>query len=68
MGRTGKVDSAYRKLKQKKDKDKRFAFKSSPARSDHCDHPTWDHEGLSLAGRGCPEYAVMSMRSCSLCP
>jgi N6-adenosine-specific RNA methylase IME4 len=61
MDRTGKVDGAYRKLRQKQDEDKRLAVKPATGkfRTIVID-PPWDHEGLSLAGRGRPEYAVMS--------
>src|SRR5262249_1005312 len=61
MDRTGKVDGAYRKLRQKQDEDKRLAVKpvTGKFRTIVID-PPWDHEGLSLAGRGRPEYAVMS--------
>ncbi|MGH2447589.1 MAG: MT-A70 family methyltransferase [Chloroflexota bacterium] len=61
MDRTGKVDGAYRKLQQKQDETRRLAIKPvvGKFRTLVID-PPWDHEGLSIAGRGRPEYAVMS--------
>ena len=61
MDRTGKVDGAFRKLKQKQDEQKRLSIKPvvGKFRTLVID-PPWDHEGLSIAGRGRPEYAVMS--------
>jgi len=61
MDRTGKVDGAYRKLKQAQDEQRILSV--GPVRGKYKTliiDPPWDHEGLSLAGRGRPEYAVMS--------
>ena len=61
MDRTGKVDGAYRKLRQFEDEVKTLAVTpvAGKFRTIVID-PPWDYEGLSLAGRGQPEYAVMS--------
>lgn len=61
MDRTGKVDGAYRKLKQAQDEQRILSV--GPVHGKYKTlviDPPWDHEGLSLAGRGRPEYAVMS--------
>lgn len=61
MDRTGNVDGAYRQLKAKQDEAKIIA--TAPIQGRYRTiviDPPWDHEGLSLAGRGAPEYAVMS--------
>jgi N6-adenosine-specific RNA methylase IME4 len=61
MDRTGKVDGAYRKLKQKRDEQKRLAVQPVVGRHRTIVvDPPWDHEGLSVAGRGRPTYAVMT--------
>ena len=61
MNKTGKVDEAYRKLKAKQDEAQIIATPALTGkyRTIVVD-PPWDHEGLSIAGRGAPEYAVMS--------
>jgi N6-adenosine-specific RNA methylase IME4 len=61
MNRTGKVDPAYRKVRAKQDEAEIIATPviSGKYRTIVID-PPWDHEGLSIAGRGAPEYAVMS--------
>jgi N6-adenosine-specific RNA methylase IME4/ParB-like chromosome segregation protein Spo0J len=61
MDRTRTVEGAFRKLKQKQDEQKRLSIKPvvGKYRTLVID-PPWDHEGLSIAGRGRPEYAVMS--------
>jgi N6-adenosine-specific RNA methylase IME4/ParB-like chromosome segregation protein Spo0J len=61
MDRTGNIDGAYRTLQAKQDE---AALLATPAptgkyRTIVVD-PPWDHEGFSLAGRGAPQYAVMS--------
>jgi N6-adenosine-specific RNA methylase IME4 len=61
MDRTGSVDGAYRKLRQRQDER---TILGTPVvtgvyRTIVLD-PPWDYEGLSLAGRGRPEYAVMN--------
>jgi len=62
MDRTGKVDGAYRKLRQKEDEDKRLVLKPATGRfRTIVVDPPWDHEGLSIASRGRPQYAVMSL-------
>jgi N6-adenosine-specific RNA methylase IME4 len=61
MDRTGKVDGAFRKLKQARDEQRVLAIKpvSGKYRTLVID-PPWDHKGFSLGGRGRPKYAVMS--------
>jgi N6-adenosine-specific RNA methylase IME4 len=61
MDRTGKVDGAYRKLKQAFDEQRILSVK--PIVGKHKTlviDPPWDHQGFSLAGRGRPQYNVMS--------
>lgn len=61
MDRTGKVDPAFRNLRAKQDEANIIATPAVEGRYRTLviDAP-WDHEGFSLAGRGMPEYAVMS--------
>lgn len=69
MDRTGKVDGAFRKLRQREDETRRLAVK--PVGGKHRTiviDPPWDHEGLSLAGRGRPKYAVMSQEELMALP
>ena len=66
MDRTGKVDGAFRKPKQKQDEERRLAI--VPVAGRHRTiviDPPWDHEGLSVAGRGRPMYPVMSQEDYS---
>lgn len=61
MDRTGKVNGAHRKMRQRQDEEKRLAVQ--PVAGRHRSiiiDPPWDHEGLSIAGRGAPTYAVMT--------
>lgn len=61
MDRTGKVDGAYRKLKQAFDEQRILSVTPVDGRyRTLVIDPPWDHEGLSIAGRGRPTYAVMS--------
>ncbi len=61
MDRTGKVNGAYRKLRQAEDYDrlKDIAPLEGKYRTLIID-PPWDYEWLSLAGRAAPGYATMS--------
>lgn len=69
MDRTRKVDGVHRELKQKQDEQRRVAVKpiEGKYRTIVID-PPWDHEGLSVAGRGKPEYAVMNMAQLTALP
>ncbi|MGQ9571492.1 MAG: MT-A70 family methyltransferase [Thermodesulfovibrionales bacterium] len=65
MDRTGNVHAVYRKLKQKED-EKKILERTPLAEMEGkfktvVIDPPWDYMGLSLAGRGKPEYAVMSL-------
>jgi N6-adenosine-specific RNA methylase IME4/ParB-like chromosome segregation protein Spo0J len=62
MDKTGNVDPSYRKLKAKQDEAQIIAAPVviGKYRTIVID-PPWDHEGLSIAGRGAPMYAVMSL-------
>lgn len=69
MDRTENVDGPYRKLKQLQDEKRRVAVK--PVRGKYRTiviDPPWDHEGLSVAGRGRPKYAVMSLAELEALP
>lgn len=60
MDRTGRVDGPFRKLQQRQDEQRRLSVQ--PVEGRHRTiviDPPWDHEGLSIAGRGRPTYAVM---------
>lgn len=61
MDRTGKVNGAYRKLRQAKDEQRIVGM--TPVEGKHRTlviDPPWDYEWLSLAGRAAPGYATMS--------
>jgi len=60
MDRTGKVDGAYRMFKRAQDEQQVLSVQPMQGkyRTILID-PPWDYEGLSLAGRAMPEYAVM---------
>ena len=61
MDRTGKVNGAYRKLRQAKDEQRIVGL--APVQGKHRTlviDPPWDYEWLSVAGRAAPGYATMS--------
>ena len=69
MDRTENVDGPYRKLKQSQDEKRRVAVK--PVKGKYRTiviDPPWDHEGMSIAARGRPEYAVMSLAELEALP
>jgi len=61
IDRTGKVDGAYRKLKQSKDQQEVMDKKPIKGKfKTLVIDPPWDYEWLSLAGRATPGYATMT--------
>lgn len=69
MDRTESVDGPYRKLKQMQDEKRRVAVK--PVKDKYRTiviDPPWDHGELSVAGRGRPKYAVMSLAELEALP
>jgi N6-adenosine-specific RNA methylase IME4 len=61
MQKSGKVNSAYRKLKQEKDQQEVLSIKPVEGKyKTIVIDPPWDYEWLSLAGRAAPGYATMT--------
>jgi N6-adenosine-specific RNA methylase IME4 len=61
MDRTGKVNGAYRKLRQAQDEKRISGLTPRPGRyRTLVIDPPWDYGQLSLAGRATPRYATLS--------
>jgi len=62
MDKKKKVDPIYRKLKLKEDEKKILSLKPKEGKyRTLIIDPPWDHGGFSLAGRGKPQYGVMTI-------